>query len=138
MPYHSHIHLLGHAVAPAEGKALEGGFMANFRVAVNTRAKVNGEWCDRTTFYRCTIFGKQAEWLARDMQKGSLVLVSGEHSAEEWEKDGVKRITQNVKCSEATVIKPKGEQREEAPAAAPAPAPSRPVASAAYNDEPPF
>ena len=59
---------------------------ANFSVAVNTSQKVDGEWEDVTSWYRCVAFGKPANTL-QGLSKGSYVAVAGTASTKKWKKD---------------------------------------------------
>ena len=60
--------------------------IANFSVAVNTSQKVDGEWEDVTSWYRCVAFGKTANKL-QGLSKGSYVAVAGTASTKKWKKD---------------------------------------------------
>ena len=56
-----------------------------FRVAVNERRKVEGQWQDGTEWYRCVCFGKQAEILAENGNKGDKVFVEGSMRTSSWQ-----------------------------------------------------
>ena len=59
-----------------------------FTVAVNR--KENDEWV--SSFYRCKMFGEQAEYFAESAVQGSRVMITGRMQEEHWEnKDGEKR-----------------------------------------------
>jgi single-stranded DNA-binding protein len=100
----------------------------------------NKEWEDHFTSIRGTVWGKEAEWLCRDGQKGTLVMWSGRGYVEKWEKDGKSGATLRVECSEAKIAERRedgeGAQPRPAPAAA-RPASNRPAASA-DDGQPPF
>jgi single stranded DNA-binding protein len=88
---------------------------AKFTLAINKRIKKDGEWCDHTTWIRCTVFGNDAKWLD-GAPKGALIAVSGEMYQEEWEKDGQKNKTLCIDCRSARWMnKPKGHQAPPAP-----------------------
>jgi single stranded DNA-binding protein len=130
---------MGHITADVEMKQVGDQTFARFSLAVDTRAKINGEWGKRTTFWRCTVWGKEAEWLARDANKGALVLVEGEPYSEDYEKDGQKKTSpHHVRCTAAKCLEKR--DRDAKPAAAPASAPRIPAAPSggAGYDEAPF
>ena len=60
------------------------GGATTFRVAVNERRKVDGQWQDGTEWYRCVCFGKTAEILASDARKGDRVFVEGSMRTSSW------------------------------------------------------
>lgn len=135
MPYHASCTLMGHITADVEMKESGEQKFAKFSLAVDTRAKINGEWGKRTTFWRCTIWGKEAEWLARDAKKGSLVLVEGEPYSEDYEKDGQKKTSpHHVRCTTAKCL-----ERKEKSDADPAARPTKPAVETHPDDQaPPF
>lgn len=134
MPYHASCTLMGHITADIELKSGEQPY-AKFSLAVDTRTKINGAWGKRTTFWRCTIWGKEAEWLVRDAVKGSLVLVEGEPYSEDYTKDGAQKTSpHHVRCSAAKCLDRK-ERAAASDAPATAAAPSRPAAPAADPDD---
>ena len=67
-----------------------GTAIIEFGIALNSREKVNGEWQDRADFFDVTMFGDQAEHVAKRVGKGSLVGVEGRLRLDRWEKDGQK------------------------------------------------
>jgi single-strand DNA-binding protein len=60
--------------------------IANFSVAVNTNQRVDGEWEEVTSWFRCVAFGKTAEKL-EGVAKGSYVAVAGTATIKRWNKD---------------------------------------------------
>jgi single-strand DNA-binding protein len=68
-----------------------GNPVLNFAIAVNNRKKVGNDWQDDPCFIGVTVFGKQAETLGENLNKGSKVVVSGRIQQRSWEKDGQKR-----------------------------------------------
>ena len=52
--------------------------VTNATVAVNYQIKQGEEWVERVNFIKVTIFGWQAEQLAKKAKKGERVLVTGE------------------------------------------------------------
>lgn len=63
----------------------------NLGIAVNERAKVDGEWADRPSFFDVTVFGKQGEACAEHLSKGSQVAIQGRLTQDRWENEGQKR-----------------------------------------------
>ena len=60
------------------------GGATTFRVAVNERRKVDGQWQDGTEWYRCVCFGKQAQILAENGGKGDRIFVEGSMRTSSW------------------------------------------------------
>lgn len=62
-------------------------------LAVNDSRKnaQTGEWEDVPNFVDGVIFGAPAEWLSRDLRKGTAVAGSGRLRFSSWEKDGQRR-----------------------------------------------
>lgn len=81
------VSLIGHLTRDPE--SFSAG--CNLGLAVNERAKENGEWTDRASFFDITVFGKQAEACVEHLSKGSQVGVNGRLTQDRWEKDGEKR-----------------------------------------------
>lgn len=69
-----------------------GQAVANFSVAVASRKKTDSGWTDDgTTWYRCTVWGQEAENVAESLLKGHRVIVQGRFRAREFERrDGGK------------------------------------------------
>jgi single-strand DNA-binding protein len=78
--------------------------VTDLRVAVTTRKKVGDEWADSTAFVDVTVWGKQAEFVAKDGRKGSPVAVSGELQTDSWEKDGKKFSKLKIKADSVEVF----------------------------------
>lgn len=69
-----------------------GAAYVKLSIATSKRYKVNGNWEDRTTWWRATGFGKQAETIAQNFNKGDEIQVTGETALAEFvDRDGVKR-----------------------------------------------
>jgi single-strand DNA-binding protein len=77
----------------AELRVTQGGMnVLNFSLANTTG------WGDKekTNWFRCALFGDRAAKLAEHFTKGTKLLVIGELTFSEWEKDGVKRSSAEV------------------------------------------
>ena len=84
----------GNLTAAPELRNLPGSGTAvcSFRIAHNERYKdASGEWQDRVGYFNITVWGGLGEWMARNLQKGQKVVVSGRLRWREWEQDGNKR-----------------------------------------------
>ena len=93
--------------------------VCEFSVAVDERVK--GE--KRTTWVRCTLWGKRGTALAPHLRKGDAVTVVGPLSVRTFTKDGETRVSVEVKVSEVTLHGGSGSgsgDRGAAPKAAPA------------------
>lgn len=58
----------------------------------------------KTTWVSCGLFGKRAESLAPYLLKGQQVVVSGEASLNEWEKDGQNHAQLSVNVNDVTLV----------------------------------
>jgi single-strand DNA-binding protein len=87
--------LTGNLTTDPELRSLPSGTsVCNLRVACNTRRKdsSSGEWVDKPNFFNVTVWGAQAESVARYLSKGRAVAVDGRLEWREWEaQEGAKR-----------------------------------------------
>jgi single-strand DNA-binding protein len=79
----------------------------------------NGEWQDITTWFRVTLWNRQAETASQYLQKGRQVYVEGRLRVEEWtDRDGKSRYTLEVHGTDMQFIGSRGDdQMHERPAA---------------------
>ena len=89
--------------------------VCEFSVAVDERVK--GE--RRTTWVRCTLWGKRGVALAPHLRKGDAVTVVGPLSVRTFAKDGETRVSVEVKVSEVTLQGSGSGEREPRGQAAP-------------------
>ncbi len=84
----------------------QGTPVCTFSMASNERRKTSaGEQQDMTTWFRVTVWGKQAETVAKYLSKGRSVYVEGRLHVEEWtDKDGKPRHTLEVNASDVQFI----------------------------------
>ena len=78
--------------------------VCSLRIAVNGRRKnSDGDWVDKANYFDVTVFGNQAEAVARFLSKGKPVAIDGRLDWQEWEdkESGAKR--QAVKIIADTV-----------------------------------
>ncbi len=62
-----------------------------------------------TIWWNCQLFGKRAESLSQYLLKGGSVTVSGNLTEREWEKDGVKRKTMDLRVNDVALQGSKAE-----------------------------
>lgn len=84
----------------------QGNAVCNFSVATNEKKKdKTGELQDITTWFRITLWGKQAENASKYLTKGSPVYVEGRLRVDEWtDRDGMQRYTLEVQGTELHFI----------------------------------
>lgn len=103
----------------------QGTPVCSFTMATNERRKdKTGEMQDQTTWFRVTLWGRQAETASQYLTKGRPVYIEGRLRVEDWtDKDGRARYTLEVHATDMQFIGGKG---DDAPAPPRADAPSRP------------
>lgn len=92
----------------AGGKAI-----ASFLLAVENSVKRGDQWETETSWIDATMFGKAAEWLARDSHKGSNITIAGYLKTDTWEKDGTKHSKTKVIAKIAMVGKDRDRSTQE-------------------------
>lgn len=75
---------------PEVTSSASGTTIARFTVAVDRRFAKEGQ--QKTDFFSCTSFGKQAEFVEKYLKKGTKVVISGEMRLDLAQKDG-KNVT---------------------------------------------
>ena len=90
----------------------QGNAVCDFSVAVNDRKRDKaGEWQDIVTWFKITLWGKQAENASKYLTKGRQIYVEGRLQLEEWtDRDGNNRHTLTVQGNEIQFL---GEGRTE-------------------------
>lgn len=80
----------------------QGSAVCSFSMATNEKRKDKaGEMQDVTTWFRVTLWNKQAENASKYLNKGSAVYIEGRLRIEEWtDRDGNNRYTLEVQGSE--------------------------------------
>lgn len=109
-----------------------GEAVCNFSVAVTESWKSkDGEKKENTTWYRVNTFGKLAEICGQYLQKGSSVLIEGKMQCREWEKEGVKQYSWELRADSMQMLgsKQDGGQRQQSSGGGYEPAPQRQPAS---------
>jgi single-strand DNA-binding protein len=104
----------------------QGTAVCDFSVATTERRGGAGEGQDITTWFRVTLWGKQAEVANQYLSKGKQVYVEGRLRQSEYtDKEGMKRTTLEVNASDIQFLGTRGEEGAAgaAPATKPATAP---------------
>jgi single-strand DNA-binding protein len=110
----------------------QGTPVCSFTLATNERRKDRaGENQDVTTWFRVTLWGRQAETASQYLSKGRPVYVEGRLRVEEWtDKDGKQRHTLEVHATDMQFIGGRGDEgggqspRSDAPTGGGRPEPS--------------
>ncbi|HEV3468440.1 MAG TPA: single-stranded DNA-binding protein [Pyrinomonadaceae bacterium] len=105
----------------------QGTPVCSFTMATNERRRdKSGEFQDQTTWFRVTLWGRQAETASQYLTKGRPVYIEGRLRIEEWtDRDGKQRYTLEVHATDMQFI---GGRGDDAQAGAPRPEPSRSAA----------
>lgn len=103
-----------------------GDQVADFSVATSERRTVQGQQQESTTWFRVSVFGKQAEAVGQYLHKGSQVYVEGTLSQRQYtSNDGEARTSLEVRARDVQFLDRKGGGSEDqAPQRANRPAPN--------------
>ena len=126
------IHLLGHAGRDAEVRYLPSGkAMASFSLATSSRRKdKDGNAVEDTQWHRVQMFDKLAEIAGEYIKKGKPVYIEGRIKYGKYtNKDGVEQNTCDIVATEMQLLGGRDEGQQQAPRAAPRPAPAKPAGS---------
>lgn len=88
--------LIARLTKDPELKDAGGTPVVNLRVAYNTRRKVDGEWTEVGNFVNVTVFGKQAENVAKYLEKGREAAFDGRLEIRQYEHDGAQRESAEI------------------------------------------
>jgi single-strand DNA-binding protein len=90
----------------------DGTPVCNFTVATTDRRKDKaGEFQDHTTWFRVSLFGRQAEVASQYLSKGRQVFIEGSLSQREYtDKEGNTRTSLEVRGSELQFIGSRGDE----------------------------
>ncbi|HMO80132.1 MAG TPA: single-stranded DNA-binding protein [Pyrinomonadaceae bacterium] len=122
----------------------QGDAVCDFSMATNDRKRdKSGEYQDVPTWFRVTLWGKQAENASKYLAKGKQVYIEGRLSLEEWtDRDGNTRQTLQVTGTDMRFIGTRGDavadgsRSDEPEFAGPASAPTPPSSSGAATAVP--
>ncbi|HSS19366.1 MAG TPA: single-stranded DNA-binding protein [Pyrinomonadaceae bacterium] len=114
----------------------QGTPVCSFSMATNERRKdKTGEMQDQTTWFRVTLWGRQAETASQYLTKGRPVYIEGRLRVEEWtDRDGKPRHTLEVTATDMQFIGG-GRGGEEAPMERAATAASGPSEQPEMSDD---
>lgn len=84
----------------------QGTPVCSFSMATNERRKdKTGEWQDHTTWFKVTLWNRQAETASQYLTKGRPVYIEGRLRVEEWtDRDGKPRHTLEVHATDMQFI----------------------------------
>ena len=116
----------------------QGTPVCDFSVATTERRKdKSGEMQEATTWFRVSLFGRQAEVASQYLTKGRQVYVEGQLSQREWtDKEGGTRTSLEVRGTEIQFLSPASEGDQPQAPAAKAPAAKATAASAGEAKRP--
>jgi len=102
----------------------QGTPVCSFTMATNERRRdKSGEFQDQTTWFRVTLWGRQAETASQYLTKGRPVYIEGRLRIEEWtDRDGKQRYTLEVHATDMQFI---GGRGDDAQGGSPRPEPPR-------------
>ena len=103
----------GRLTRDAELKYTAGGqAVCKFSIAVNRRRKNGDQWEDEASFFDCVLFGKQAEYLSKNLLKGRQVGISGELKQDRWQQEGQSRSKVEIIVNAAQLFGNAHEQKD--------------------------
>lgn len=116
----------------------QGTPVCSFTMATNERRRdKSGETQDMTTWFRVTLWGRQAETASQYLAKGRTVYIEGRIRTEEWtDRDGKTRTTLEVHATDMQFIGARGGE-DAAASAAPASGRSSYNSGGGTNDDQP-
>lgn len=84
----------------------QGTPVCSFTMATNERRKdKNGEMQDHTTWFKITLWGRQAETASQYLTKGRPIYIEGRLRVDEWtDRDGKPRYTLDVQATDMQFI----------------------------------
>lgn len=99
------IHQCGNLVADPELRfTTQGRPVAQFRIGVNDRYQVNGEWKERSSFQTVVCWGGLAENVAATVRKGDRVMISGRLDQRTFDaQDGTRQYRVEITADEVGV-----------------------------------
>ena len=102
----------------------QGTPVCDFSIATSERRKdKSGELQEVTTWFRVSLFGRQAELASQYLTKGRQVYVEGQLSQREWtDKDGGTRTTLEVRGTDVQFLSPAADTASDSEQAQPQPA----------------
>ena len=97
--------LVGNLGRDAEVKVTASGqSVASFSIATTETWTKDGEKKEKTEWHRIVLWGRQAETLQPYLTKGKQIYVEGRLETRQWEKDGQKHYTTEVKADRIVLL----------------------------------
>jgi single-strand DNA-binding protein len=97
--------LVGNLGRDAEVKVTaSGNSVASFSIATTEKWTKDGEPKEKTEWHRCALWGRQADTLQPYLVKGKQIYVEGSLETRQWEKDGQKHYTTEVKVFRVVLL----------------------------------
>jgi single-strand DNA-binding protein len=117
----------------------QGTAVCHFTMATNEKRKDrNGEMQDVTTWFRVTLWGRQAENASQYLAKGRPVYIEGRLRVEDWtDRDGKSRYTLEVHATEMQFLGARGDDSQNTGSRS-APQDASPAEHEAVEDDVPF
>jgi len=82
--------------------------LARFRLAVNTSFKdKDGIWNTQTQWHTIKAWGKTAELVQQNLQKGQKIMIEGRLVNQSYEKDGEKKLFTDISINNFLILSPK-------------------------------
>lgn len=83
----------------------DGTTVASFSVATTEKYKKDGEWQEKTLWFKVNVWGKQGEACAQYLAKGAQVFIDGRLSVQEYtDRDGNQRTSLEVRASDVQFL----------------------------------
>lgn len=97
--------LVGNLGRDAEVKVTASGqSVASFSIATTETWTKDGEKKEKTEWHRIVLWGRQADTLQPYLTKGKQIYVEGRLETRNWEKDGQKHYTTEVKADRIVLL----------------------------------
>lgn len=108
----NHIDIMGRLTADPEiTSSTSGTTIARYTVAVDRRFAKEGQ--QKTDFFNCNSFGKQAEFAEKYLKKGTKVVLSGEMRLDLVQKEGKNVTYPKIAVSDIEFAESKRDQNQE-------------------------
>lgn len=109
------VHIIGRLGAEPEVRFTKSNIaVATLSVATTERYKdKNGEQQENVEWHKIVAWGRLAEICQQYLKKGSLAYFEGSLQTQEWEKEGVKRYTTQIKAFNMQMLDSKGSHGSE-------------------------
>jgi single-strand DNA-binding protein len=105
--------LVGNLGRDAEVKVTASGqSVASFSIATTETWTKDGEKKEKTEWHRIVLWGRQADTLQPYLTKGKQIYVEGRLETRQWEKDGQKHYTTEVKADRIVLLSGGGRSGE--------------------------